>query len=142
MSMKEKKKSYIYIILEILLVVSLYLPWFGGDRFLQEIRGVDLSYTIGYFYVLIIVSCLGIFSTSETTRKISIGALIGFLILQIYKFFTWHYLTITGYISLFVSFDLTYPEFYISLFICIVNIIVRIKEINIWGSDDNNKSCF
>lgn len=53
----------------------------------------------------------------------SIGV-IGIVVSEIYKFFTWHILSITGKISLNNSLRLVYPEFYIGLVVSLAMVVV------------------
>ena len=48
---------------------------------------------------------------------------IGIVISEVYEFFTWHVLTITGEVSLQNSIGLAFPEFYIGLVISLVMMV-------------------
>lgn len=113
------------IIIEILLFLSFFLTWFGDGNMIT-LRGVDLQIFIGWLLVFYIGTWFSVFSLSKKFHIISLIASICVFLLEIYKFFTWHYLTITGYISLTFSRDMTSFGFYLSLFICFVNIILKI----------------
>jgi len=52
---------------------------------------------------------------------------VGIVISEIYKFFTWHVMTITGEISLKNSIRFAFPEFYVGLVISILMVIVYIR---------------
>ena len=113
------------IIIEILLFLSFFLTWFS-DGDMITLRGVDLHIFIGWLLVFYIGTWFSVFSLSKKFHIISLIASICVFLLEIYKFFTWHYLNITGYISLTFSLDMTSFGFYLSLFICFVNIILKI----------------
>ena len=49
---------------------------------------------------------------------------IGIVVSEIYKFFTWHVMNITGEISLQYSFRLAFPEFYLGLIVSIMMVFV------------------
>ena len=49
---------------------------------------------------------------------------IGIVISEIYKFFTWHVMNITGEISLQHSIQLAFPEFYFGLVVSIIMVVV------------------
>lgn len=118
--------KFILLFFDVLLLLTFYVPWFG-DRSMIELRVVDLFTVSGWFFVMFIITLLGIFAESENVKKFSILGIIGILALAIYEFFMWYNLTITGYVSLTFSLDMTLPEFYISIIIFIVNIVLRIS---------------
>ena len=80
----------------------------------------------GLAYFLLYWDMVLLFSTSKKIHVTSLIASICVFLLEIYQFLTWHYLTITGYISLAFSFDMTSLGFYLSLFICCINIVCKI----------------
>jgi cellobiose-specific phosphotransferase system component IIC len=49
---------------------------------------------------------------------------IGIVLSEIYKFFTWHVLTITGEISLRSSIRLAFPEFYFGLIVSMIMVLI------------------
>lgn len=55
-----------------------------------------------------------------------LGALgcIGMVASEVYKFFTWHVLTITGEISLKHSIRFAFPEFYVGLCVSLIMVTV------------------
>ena len=48
---------------------------------------------------------------------------IGIVISEIYKFFTWHVMTITGEISIQNSIQFAFPEFYIGLAVSLIMVV-------------------
>lgn len=105
------------IIVEILLFLSFFLTWFS-DGDLITLRGVDLHIFIVWLFFFYIGTWFSVFSLSKKFHIISLIASICVFLLEIYKFFTWHYLTITGYISLTFSLDMTsFGSIYLYLFV-------------------------
>lgn len=60
----------------------------------------------------------------QTIDKI-LGALgtIGIVVSEIYKFFTWHVMAVTGEVSIQNSIDYAFPEFYIGLVFSLVMVV-------------------
>lgn len=93
------------IILSIAFLISL-LPMlfnqYGGLKGVQEITGlINLLNPIGIVSVILFV--LGVwFPVKKRVVSKSLGALgvIGIVVSEIYKFLTWHTLTVTGEVSL------------------------------------------
>ena len=48
---------------------------------------------------------------------------IGIVVSEIYKFFTWHVMNITGEVSIHKSIRFAFPEFYIGLIISILMVV-------------------
>ena len=108
------------IILSSAFVVSL-LPMlmnqYGGLKGVQDITGlVNLFNPIGIASVALFVIGVWVPFKKEIVGKV-LGALgtIGVVASEVYKFFTWHVLTITGEVSLQHSIRFAFPEFYIGL---------------------------
>ena len=108
------------IILSVTFVISL-LPMlmnqYGGMKGVQEITGmINLLNPIGIISVVLFI--IGVWmSFKKPIINTALGALgtIGIVTSEIYKFFTWHVMTITGGISIQNSIQLVFPEFYIGL---------------------------
>ena len=108
------------IILSVTFVISL-LPMlmnqYGGMKGVQEITGmINLLNPIGIISVVLFI--IGVWlSFKKPIINTVLGALgnIGIVTSEIYKFFTWHVMTITGGISIQNSIQLVFPEFYIGL---------------------------
>ena len=116
------------IILSATFVVSL-LPMlmnqYGGLKGVQEITGmINLLNPIGIISVVLFV--IGVWmSFKKPIINTVLGALgtIGIVISEIYKFFTWHVMTITGEISIQNSIQLAFPEFYIGLAVSLIMVV-------------------
>ena len=119
-----KKKT----ILSVAFVVSL-LPMlmnqYGGKKGVQEITGlVNLLNPIGIIAVALFVIGVWVPFKKEIVGKV-LGALgvIGIVASEVYKFFTWHVLTITGELSFQYSIRFAFPEFYIGLAVSMAMVI-------------------
>ena len=116
------------IILSSAFVVSL-LPMlmnqYGGLKGVQEITGlVNLLNPIGISAVALFVIGVWVPFKKEIVGKV-LGALgtIGIVASEVYQFFTWHVLTITGEVSLQHSIRLAFPEFYIGLVVSLAMVV-------------------
>lgn len=98
--MIRNKYKIIMIIGEILLFISFYLPWFGGDKEIQVLRATDLKTLFAWLIILYIGTWFSIFTTSRNICMFSLIATTSIFVLEVIGFLTWHYQTITGYISL------------------------------------------
>ena len=92
---------------------------------MQEITGmINLINPIG---VLSVISFfVGVwFPIGKSGINKILGALgvIGIVISEIYKFFTWHVMTITGEISIQNSIQFAFPEFYIGLAVSLIMVV-------------------
>ena len=116
------------IILSVTFVISL-LPMlmnqYGGMRGVQEITGlINLLNPLGIISVVLFI--IGIWmSFKKPIINTVLGSLgtIGIVISEIYKFFTWHVMTITGEISIQNSIQLAFPEFYIGLEVSLIMVV-------------------
>ena len=119
-----KKKSILTMAFVISLLPML-LNQYGGMRGVQEISGLgNLFNPIGLVAVLLFIIGVWVSFKNKKINKI-LGGLgtIGIVVSEIYNFFTWHILTITGEMSLQNSIDFAFPEFYIGLAISVVMVI-------------------
>lgn len=116
------------VILSIAFTVSLLpmlLNQYGGARGVQEITGlINLLNPIGIMSVIVFAIGIWVPFRMEIIGKV-LGAsgVIGIVISEIYKFFTWHVLTITGEVSLRSSIRLAFPEFYFGLIVSVVMVL-------------------
>ena len=120
-----KKKSVLSVFFVISLLPML-LTQYGGRKGVQEITGlINLLNPIGIISVLLFVLGVWVPLKKEALNTL-FGALgtIGMVISELYKFFTWHVMTITGEISIQNSIRLTFPEFYFGLMISVAMIAV------------------
>ena len=117
------------IILKLAFVSSLLqklLAQYGGMKGVQEISGlINLFNPIGIISVLLFIIGVWVSLKNKKINKI-LGALgtIGIVISEIYKFFTWHIMSITGEMSIHNSIEFAFPEFYIGLVSSLIMIFV------------------
>lgn len=107
-------------------LAPMLLSQYGGMRGIQEISGfINLTNPIGLLaLVLFLVGVWAPFENKRTGWAMGILGTIGMVISEIYNYFTWHVLTITGEISLKNSIMLAFPEFYLGLIVSILMVVV------------------
>ena len=121
-----KKKKVILSAAFVISLLPMLLNQYGGLKGVQEITGlINLLNPIGIISVVLFVTGVWMPLKKRFLNKV-LGALgtIGIVLSEIYKFFTWHVMTITGKISLQNSLTLAFPEFYLGLAISIMMIAV------------------
>lgn len=119
--MKKKIKLTIAFLVSLL---PMLLNQYGGKKGVQEISGlINLLNPIGIISVLLFIMGVWISFKNKKTNKI-LGALgtIGIVVSEIYQFFTWHIMNITGRMSIHNSIEFAFPEFYIGLVISLIMI--------------------
>jgi len=119
------KKNKLLSTLFLFSLHPMLLNQYGGRRGVQEISGlVNLLNPIGIFSVLLFV--LGVwapFKKRMIGKLLGAGGTIGIVVSEVYKFFTWHVVTITGEISIQHSIRFAFPEFYFGLLVSILMVI-------------------
>ena len=120
------KKKVILTIAFIISLLPMLLNQYGGLKGVQEITGlINLLNPIGIISVLLFVIGVWLPLKNNKTNKISGGlGVIGIVISEIYKFFTWHIMNITGEMSIHNSIELAFPEFYIGLVISLIMVFI------------------
>ena len=116
------------IILSVTFIIS-FLPMlmnqYGGLKGVQEITGlINLFNPIGI--ISVILFAIGVWMTFEKKiigKILGVLGTVGIVISEIYQFFTWHVLTITGEVSFDNSIAFAFPEFYIGLIVSIVMVV-------------------
>ena len=103
----------------VVILLSTMLSWYGGARGVQEIKGFIIFYnpiTILFLFAVIVS-----FFIKKEILGLWLNAIgfSGFAIMELWTFFTWYILTITGRFDIAMSFQMSYPEFYISFIITI-----------------------
>ena len=116
------KKKIILSTAFIISLLPMLLNQYGGLKGVQEITGlINLLNPIGLVSVtLFAVGVWFPFEKQVIGKYLGSLGTIGIVISEVYEFFTWHVLTITGEVSLQNSIGLAFPEFYIGLIISIV----------------------
>ena len=120
------KKKVTLTIAFLISLLPMLLNQYGGAKDVQEISGlINLLNPIGITSVLLFV--IGVWVTFKN-RKINkiLGAMgtIGIVISEIYEFFTWYVMNITGKISFHTSLKFAFPEFYIGLVISLIMVFI------------------
>ena len=123
---KRKNKRIVLTILFITSLLPMLLNQYGGLKGVQEITGlINLLNPIGLLSFILFM--LGVWLPLKNDKVCKfIGGLgvIGIVVSEIYKFFTWHILNITGEMSLQNSIEFAFPEFYIGLVVSLVMVII------------------
>ena len=117
-----RNKQVILTILFIMSLIPMLLYQFGGMRGVQEISGLIILLS-PITIVSIILFFLGIwfkFKNKKTNKILGALGTIGIVISEIYQFFTWHIMNITGKMSIQNSIEFAFPEFYIGLVISLI----------------------
>ena len=120
------KKKLILTAAFVISLAPMLLSQYGGMRGIQEISGlINLTNPIGLLaLVLFLVGVWVPFENKKTGWAMGILGTIGMVISEIYNYFTWHVLTITGEISLKNSIMLAFPEFYLGLVVSVLMVVV------------------
>lgn len=120
------KKKVILSVAFLISLLPMLMNQYGGLKGVQEITGlINLFNPIGI--ISVVSFALGVWvPLKKQALNTLFGALgtIGMVISEVYKFFTWHVMTITGEISIQNSIRLTFPEFYFGLMISVAMIAV------------------
>ena len=117
------------IVLSVSFVISLLpmlLNQYGGAKGVQEITGlINLINPIGLLSVIAFFAGVWIKFEKPIIGKL-LGTLgtVGIVLSEIYKFFTWHVMTITGEVSIQHSLSFAFPEFYLGLGVSVVMVIL------------------
>lgn len=120
------KKKIILTIAFLISLLPMLLDQYGGMKGVQEISGlINLFNPIVIISVLLFIIGVWVSLKNKKINKI-LGALgtIGIVISEIYKFFTWHIMSITGEMSIHNSIEFAFPEFYIVLVSSLIMIFV------------------
>lgn len=119
------KKKVILSIIFVISLLPMLLNQYGGCKGVQEISGmINLLNPIGILSAVLFAIGVWIsFSNKIINKILAVMGVIGIVFSEIYNFFTWHIVTITGRMSLQNSINLAYPEFYIGLVVSLIMII-------------------
>lgn len=120
------KKKLILTIAFLISLLPMLLNQYGEMKGVQEISGlINLFNPIGIISVLVFF--LGVWASFENkkiNKILGILGTIGIVISEIYEFFTWHIMNITGKMSIQNSIEFAFPEFYGGLVISLIMIFV------------------
>ena len=116
------KKKIILSIAFIISLLPMFLNQYGGLKGVQEITGlINLLNPIGM--VSVILFAVGVwfpFKKQGVGKSLGASGTIGIVVSEVYEFFTWHIMNITGEVSIRNSIRFVFPEFYIGLVISIL----------------------
>ena len=110
-------------------LLPMLLNQYGGMKGVQEITGMInlLSpnvFPIGIIaVVLFFVGVWAPFKKKSTGKVLGVLGVIGIVAAEIYTFFTWHVLTITGEVSMQHSLEFAFPEFYLGLAVSLLMVV-------------------
>ncbi len=110
-------------------LLPMLLNQYGGMKGVQEITGMInlLSpnvFPIGIIaVVLFFVGVWAPFKKKSTGKVLGVLGVIGIVAAEIYTFFTWHVLTITGEVSMQHSLEFAFPEFYLGLAVSVLMVV-------------------
>ena len=106
-------------------LLPMLLNQYGGMKGVQEITGlINLLNPIGI--ISVVLFAIGVWVPLKKTmfnKVLGATGTIGIVISEIYKFFTWHVMTITGEISFQNSVMLAFPEFYVGLIVSMIMVV-------------------
>ena len=120
------KKKVVLTLAFTLSLLPMLLSQYGGMKGIQEISGlINLASPIGLFSLVIFMVGVWVpFDNQKTGWMMGLAGTIGIIISELYNYFTWHVLTITGEISLENSIMLAFPEFYLGLVASVLMVAV------------------
>lgn len=120
------KKKIILTTAFLISLLPMLFNQYGGSKGVQEISGlINLFNPIGIISVLLFFTGIWVPLKNKRINRI-LGALgtIGIVASEIYEFFTWHIMNITGEMSFHNSVKLAFPEFYIGLAVSLMMMVV------------------
>ena len=119
------KKKAILTTAFVISLLPMLLNQYGGLKGVQEITGlINLLNPIGIVSVILFSAGVWFPFKKQIAGK-CFGAFgtIGIVVSEVYEFFTWHVLTITGEVSIHNSLKLAFPEFYIGLAVSLIMVV-------------------
>lgn len=121
-----KNKKLILTAAFVISLLPMLLNQYGGRKGVQEITGlinllnpIGLTAAVTYF-----VGVWAPFREKNLNTILGAAGCIGVVVSEVYKFFTWHALTITGEISLQHSIRFAFPEFYVGLCVSLAMVVL------------------
>ena len=120
------KKKILLTTAFIISLLPMLMNQYGGMKGVQEMTGlINLLNPIGVSAaILFLVGVWFSFQKKAINNILCILGTVGIVVSEIYKFFTWHVMTITGEISFENSIRLAFPEFYIGLVISCMMVVI------------------
>ena len=126
MNQMHKNKKILLTVFFVISLLPMLLNQYGGRKDVQEITGlINLLNPIGFAAaVTYLVGIWAPFRKKNLNTLLGAVGCIGMVVSEVYKFFTWHALTITGKISLQHSIRFAFPEFYLGLCVSMAMVIL------------------
>ena len=123
---KNQNKRIILTLLFVTSLLPMLMNQYGGLKGVQEISGlINLINPIGIVSLIFFIMGVWLPLRNDKVSKLIGGiGVIGMVVSEIYKYFTWHILTITGEMSIQNSIEFAFPEFYIGLAISLIMVII------------------
>lgn len=126
MNQIHKNKKILLTIFFVISLLPMLLNQYGGRKGVQEIIGlINLLNPIGLAAaVTYLVGVWALFRKKNLNTLLGAVGCIGIVVSEVYKFFTWHALTITGEISLQHSIRFAFSEFYVGLCVSLAMVVL------------------
>ena len=126
MNQIHKNKKVLLTVFFVISLLPMLLNQYGGRKGVQEITGlINLLNPIGLAAaVTYLVGVWAPFRKKNLNTLLGAVGCIGMVVSEVYKFFTWHALTITGEISLQHSIRFVFPEFYVGLCVSMAMVVL------------------
>ena len=126
MNQIHKNKKALLTIAFMISLLPMLMNQYGGRKGVQEITGlINLLNPIGLAAaVTYLVGVWVPFRKKNLNTLLGAVGCIGMVVSEVYKFFTWHALTITGEISLQHSIRFAFPEFYVGLCVSMAMVVL------------------
>lgn len=120
------KKKLVLSFAFILSLTPMLLHQYGGMKGVQEISGlINLLNPIGILSVILFAAGVWMPHKKQIANKtLCIAGTAGIVAAELYQFFTWHVMNITGELSLSNSLKLAFPAFYFGLAVSLLMIAV------------------
>lgn len=121
----DMKKKLILSAAFIISLLPMLLDQYGGRRGVQEVSGlINLLSPIGLISAgLYFLGVWFPFKGRLIGTVLGAAGAMGMVASEIYNFFTWHVLTVTGEVSLQLSIRFAFPEFYIGLAVSVIMVV-------------------
>ena len=135
MNQIHKNKKALLTIAFMISLLPMLLNQYGGRKGVQEITGlINLLNPIGLAAaVTYLVGVWAPFRKKNLNTVLGAVGCIGMVVSEVYKFFTWHALTITGKISLHHSIRFAFPEFFDILYGNLTGVVLMTVCLAVYG---------
>ena len=126
MNQIHKNKKVLLTVFFVISLLPMLLNQYGGRKGVQEITGlINLLNPIGLAAAVTYLVGVWIpFRKKNLNTVLGATGCMGIVVSEVYKFFTWHALTITGEISLQHSIRFAFPEFYLGLCVSMAMVVL------------------